>query len=68
MIAPQRTQRSNSAAIVGELFTEAKIEALNEMLVERGIPAERIISILAVPGQTLANPTPAQFRVLYRTS
>ena len=51
-----------------ELFTEANIVALNEVLLERSISPERIISILAVPGQTLVNPTPAQFHVFYRAA
>lgn len=66
-MTPQQSQRSNSPAAVAELFTEARIEVLNEVLLARGIPADRIISILPVPGQTLVKPTPPQFRVLYRT-
>ena len=64
MAAMHRAQLSNS--VVDELFTEANIVALNEALLERGISPERIIAILAVPGQTLVSPVPPQFRVLYR--
>jgi hypothetical protein len=67
MAAPQRAQFSNSA-IVNEIFTEAKIDALNTKLIERGISAEQVIAILPVEGQIMANPTPPQFRVLYRTA
>ena len=62
----QQPERSNSKP-VAELFTEATIEVLNEVLMQRGIAADMIISILPVPGQTLVKPTPPQFRVLYRT-
>ncbi len=68
MAEQQRAKFSNGPNTVDELFTEANIVALNEVLLERSISPERIISILAVPGQTLVNPTPAQFRVLYRAA
>jgi hypothetical protein len=51
---------------VKELFTEARVDTLNAVLADRGIGADRIIAILPVPGQTMAKPTPPQFRVLYR--
>jgi hypothetical protein len=53
---------------VDELFTDANIVTLNEMLVERGISPDRIITIVMVPGQTMVTPTPPQFRVLYRAT
>jgi hypothetical protein len=31
------------------------------------ISADQVIAILPVEGQIIANPTPPQFRVLYRT-
>jgi len=68
MAAMQRAQLSNRSNVVDELFTEANIAALNEVLLERGISPERIITILTVPGQTLVNPVPSQFRVLYRAA
>jgi hypothetical protein len=58
----------SNSAIVNELFTEAKIDALNTKLIERGISADQIIAILSVEAQLMVNPTPPQFRVLYRTS
>jgi hypothetical protein len=67
MAAPQRAQFSNSANVVDEIFTDAKIDALNSKLIERGISADQVIAILPVEGQIVANPTPPQFRVLYRT-
>jgi hypothetical protein len=67
MAAPQRAQFSNSA-IVNEIFTEARIDALNTKLIERGISADQVIAILPVEGRIMANPTPPQFRVLYRTA
>ena len=60
------TTGSNNSDAVRELFTEARVDSLNAMLADRRIAADRIIAILHVPGQTMANPTPPQFRVLYR--
>jgi hypothetical protein len=68
MTAPQRAPFSNSASVVDEIFTEAKIDALNAKLIERGISADQVIAILPVEAQMMGNPTPPQFRVLYRTA
>ncbi len=65
MTAAQGAPFSNRA-IVNELFTEAKIDALNSKLIERGISADQVIAILPVEAQLMVNPTPPQFRVLYR--
>jgi hypothetical protein len=51
---------------VGEFITEASVEMLNAALADRRIRADRIITVLHVPGQPLANSTTAKFRVLYR--
>ena len=67
MTAPQRTPFSNSANVVDEIFTEARIDALNSKLIERGISADRVIAILPVEARIMVNPAPPQFRVLYRT-
>ena len=67
MTAPQRAQFSNSANVVAEIFTEAKIDPLNTKLMERGISADRVIVILPVEAKIMVNPTPPQFQVLYRT-
>jgi hypothetical protein len=48
------------------MFTEAKIDALNAKLIERGISADQVIAILPVEAQIMVDPTPPQFRVLYR--
>jgi hypothetical protein len=70
MTAPQRAQFSTSANVVDEFFTEARIEALNTELntelLRREISAEQVIAVLPMAGQMMVNPTPAQFRVLYR--
>jgi hypothetical protein len=66
MTAPQRVQFSNSANVVAEIFTEATIDALNTKLMERGISADQVIAILPVEAKIMVNPTPPQFRVLYR--
>jgi hypothetical protein len=68
MTAPQRAPFSNSANVVDEMFTEARIDALNAKLIERGISADQVIAILPVEAQIVANPKPPQFRVLYRTA
>jgi len=67
MTAPQRVAFSNSA-IVDEIFTEARVDALNAKLMERGISGEQVIAILPVEAQIVANPKPPQFRVLYRAT
>jgi hypothetical protein len=67
MTAPQRALFSNSANVVDEMYTDARIDALNAKLIERGISADQVIAILPVEAQIVANPKPAQFRVLYRT-
>ncbi|KQW22631.1 hypothetical protein ASC80_04530 [Afipia sp. Root123D2] len=66
MAAPQRAL--NNADVVGEVYTEARIEALNTALAERGISGEQVIAILPEAGQTMVKPTPPRFRVLYRTA
>ena len=68
MAAPQRAAFSNRTNVVDEMFTEAKIDALNSKLIEQGISADQVIAILPVEAQIVANPTPPQFRVLYRTA
>ena len=67
MTVPQRAPLSNSANVVDELFTEARIDALNSKLIERGISADRVIAILPVEAKIVANSTPPQFQVLYRS-
>lgn len=67
MAALQHAHVTNRADVIGEIYTDAKIEALNTVLVERGISGEQIIAILPEAGQTLVKPTPPRFRVLYRT-
>jgi hypothetical protein len=68
MTASQHAQFSNSANVVEEIFTEAKIDALNAKLIKRGISADQVIAILPVEAQIMVNPTPPQFRVLYRAT
>ena len=66
MAQAKESKMSNRADIIKELFTEARVEALNAALADLGIAAENVVTIFQVPGQVLVNPTPAQFRVLYR--
>ena len=68
MTAPHRAGFSSAANVVDEMFTEARIEALNAKLIERGISADQVIAILPVEARIMVNPTPPQFRVLYRTA
>ena len=68
MTAPQPAQFYNRANVVDEMFTEAKIDALNTKLIERGISVDQVIAILPVEAKIMANPVPPQFRVLYRTA
>ena len=66
MAQAKENKMSNRADIIKELFTEARVEALNSALADLGIAAENVVTIFQVPGQALVKPTPAQFRVLYR--
>ena len=66
MYETEPSRVSNRLESVEELITEARVEVLNAELAERGISADRIIAVLQVPGQTMANPTTPKFRVLYR--
>jgi hypothetical protein len=68
MTVPQPAMFSNSAWVVDEFFTEARMEALNTELLRREISAGQVIAILPVAGQIMVSPTPPQFRVLYRTN
>jgi len=58
---------TNRADVVGEIVTDATVDALNAALADRGIEAERIISILPLAGQSMVSVTQPKFRVLYRT-
>ena len=57
---------SNDVAEVNEFYTEATTDSLNRALSQRGISADRIIAVMPLPGQIMVQPTPPQFRVLYR--
>jgi len=63
---PETDPVLNQHKHVGEFITEASVELLNTELANRRIGPDRILAVLHVPGQTMANPTPAKFRVLYR--
>uniref|UniRef100_A0A9E8A9J3 Uncharacterized protein n=1 Tax=Bosea sp. NBC_00436 TaxID=2969620 RepID=A0A9E8A9J3_9HYPH len=63
-----KTTFSNQVGAVEEIVTEATLDALNAALAEHDIDAERIISILPLPGQSMAFPKPPQFRVLFRAA
>lgn len=67
MTALHSVARTNRSA-VGEIYTDARIEALNAALADQGISGEQVIAILPIAGETMVNPTPPQFRVLYRTA
>jgi hypothetical protein len=55
---PQRAPFSNSTNVADEMFTEAKIDALNSKLIEHGISADQVIAILPVEARIVANPSP----------
>jgi hypothetical protein len=65
-MAQAQAAYSNRADAVGEIVTEATIDALNAALSDRGIEAERIISIVPVAAQSLVTVKGLQYRVLYR--
>lgn len=62
-----RASAKTAGGMVGEIITEARVDALNRSLAEHGVDASQIITILEMPGQAIANDIPARFRVLYRT-
>lgn len=66
MAASQTKAPSKRAGAVKELLTEARVDSLNTVLADLGIATDKIITILPVPAQNVGNPTPPQFRVLYR--
>lgn len=57
-----------ATASVGEFVIEARLDALNAALAANGVDASRIITILEIPAQNIANTLPARYRVLYRRS
>jgi hypothetical protein len=65
-MAQAQAAYTNRADAIGEIVTDATIDALNAALSDRGIDAERIISIMPVSGQALVTVKGPQFRVLYR--
>lgn len=55
-----------AGGLVGEFFTEARLDALNAELSVHGVDPSRIIAIFEVPGQSVANTLPPRYHVLYR--
>jgi hypothetical protein len=68
MNAVHRALFPNRRRLVEEFFTDATTEKLSAELIRREISPEQVITILPVPAQTILNPTPRQFRVLYRAN
>jgi hypothetical protein len=62
-----RASARSGGGMVGEIITEARVDALNRSLDEHGVDASQIIAIFEIPAQPIANAIPARFRVLYRT-
>jgi len=62
-IATQSTNQQNHK--ISELYTEAKVEQLNEALAKNSISTQDVVSIFYEPAQQLVKPSPARFRVLY---
>ena len=59
---------AQSAAVdpIGEIYTEATIQALNAALAQQSIDASAVIAVLPVPSRTMATMSGPQFRVLFR--
>ena len=64
-IEPKRVSAAASG-IVGELVTEARLEALNAALAAHGVDSCCIITIFELAGQPIANGHPPRYHVLYR--
>ena len=65
-MAVAQLSSTNRADVVGEIVTDATVDALNAALADRGIDAARIISVLPLAGQALVTVAEPKFRVLYR--
>ena len=61
-----RASAKTGSDMVGEIITEARVDALNRSLAEHGVDASQIITIFEIPAQPIANAIPASYRVLYR--
>ena len=57
---------SNRPELIQEFVTGASIDALNDELNNRGISADRVVTIHYVAGHPYANGRPHQYRVFYR--
>lgn len=66
MTIMERPVSRAAGGIVGELVTEARLDALNAALAAHGVDSSRIITIFEVPGHGAANAPPRRYRVLYR--
>lgn len=56
----------HNAGSIGEFTTRADIAALNAGLTERGLGADAIITVMLVPGTSLAGGVGDLYRVIYR--
>ena len=63
-----RASAKTTGGMVGEIITDAGVEALNRSLAEHGVDASEIITILEIPAQPIANAIPARYRILYRAA
>ena len=61
-----RASAKATGGMVGEIITEAHVDALNRSLAEHGVDASQIITILEIPAQPIANAIPTRYRILYR--
>jgi hypothetical protein len=57
---------ASTGGMVGEIITEARVDALNRSLAEHGVDASQIITIFEMPAQHIGNAIRARYRVLYR--
>ena len=64
--AALKASAKTAGNMVGEIITEARIDALNRSLAEHGVDASQIITIFEIPAQLIANAIPVRYRVLYR--
>jgi hypothetical protein len=67
MIVEKKNANPAPVGGVQEFYTDDTVAALNAALSERGVEADRIISVLNVPGQGMGQPVPPRLRVLYRS-
>ncbi len=57
----------SSAKVLEEIIVEAELDVLNAALANRGVSADRIVSVIELPPNLLIDPSPRRLRIFYRS-